>query len=200
MADSTPPPMPDFPPTPPPAPTKSHTNAVIAGTTAAAVAAIVVVGVLVADDDGSSDAEPAPIVTITETETETETVELTDQEIIDRSLEIIESAEADLDAGLVPDVTVPAADPAPTEEEEEPVGPSTSIGSGTYLVGEDVKAGSYKTSGPTDDMCYWARNKNDSGELEAIIANGILEGPGRVTLNKGEVFETSGCEVWELAK
>ncbi|AWW42885.1 hypothetical protein DN051_36695 [Streptomyces cadmiisoli] len=174
----------------------------MAGTTAAAVAAIVVVGVLVADDDGSSDAEPAPIVTITETETETETetVELTDQEIIDRSLEIIESAEADLDAGLVPDVTVPAADPAPTEEEEEPVGPSTSIGSGTYLVGEDVKAGSYKTSGPTDDMCYWARNKNDSGELEAIIANGILEGPGRVTLNKGEVFETSGCEVWELAK
>ncbi|WP_432042570.1 hypothetical protein [Streptomyces cadmiisoli] len=200
MADSTPPPMPDFPPTPPPEPTKSHTNAVIAGTTAAAVAAIVVVGVLVADDDGSSDAEPAPIVTITETETETETVELTDQKIIDRSLEIIESAEADLDAGLVPDVTVPAADPAPTEEEEERVGPSTSIGSGTYLVGEDVKAGSYKTSGPTDDMCYWARNKNDSGELDAIIANGILEGPGRVTLNKGEVFETSGCEVWELAE
>lgn len=184
------PPMPGF---PPPTPVKRDRTTVIIGSAVAAIAAIIVVGVLVANVDGTDKAASAPAVTVTETETE----ELTDQEIVDRSLEIIESAEADVENGLVPDITIPAVDEA---EEEEPAGPLTSIDAGTYLVGEDVKAGTYKTSGPTDTMCYWSRNSNDSGELDAIIANDILQGPGRVTLNKGEIFETNSCDTWELVK
>lgn len=89
-------------------------------------------------------------------------------------------------------------------EPEEPSGPLSSFGTGTYLVGEDVKAGTYKTKGPETggffENCYWSRNKDDSGEFESIIANDNLQGPGRVTLNKGEVFETNGCQNWELSK
>ncbi|MFF5980863.1 hypothetical protein ACFY78_18660 [Streptomyces olindensis] len=195
---STPtPPQPDFPPPFPPEPpkpskpAKNRTNAIIIGSAAAAIAAIVITGVAVANSDGRGEtAAPAPTVTVTET------AEMTDQEILDKSMEILESAEADVDAGVEPDVTVPAVE----ETAEEPEGPLTSIDEGTYLVGEDVKAGSYKTSGPSDGMCYWARNSDDSGELKAIIANDILKGPGRVTLNKGEIFETNGCDTWELAE
>jgi len=186
------PPMPNFPPPAPPA-KRSHTNTIIIGSAAAAISVIVIVGAVVANDDSSSKAAPQPTVTVTETET----VEMTDQEIVDRGLEIVESASADLEEGIEPDITVPAAE---TPVEEEPVGPLTSIGEGTYLVGEDVKAGSYKTAGPTSDMCYWARRSDDSGELDAIIANDIVKGPGRVTLKKGEFFETNSCETWELVK
>ncbi|MBQ0983738.1 hypothetical protein KBZ10_04205 [Streptomyces sp. F63] len=83
-------------------------------------------------------------------------------------------------------------------------GPPTSFdGDGQYLVGEDIQAGTYKTAGPDEDSvipnCYWARLKNASGEFGAIIANDNLKGQGRVTLNKGEYFETNGCQKWEKA-
>ncbi|WP_330460759.1 hypothetical protein OIB37_30110 [Streptomyces sp. NBC_00820] len=78
-------------------------------------------------------------------------------------------------------------------------GPATSFsGEGEYLVGEDIKAGTYKTSGPADEFgCYWERAKDASGEFGSIIANNNLEGPGRVTLNNGEYFKTNRCEEWK---
>lgn len=57
-------------------------------------------------------------------------------------------------------------------------------GDGQYLVGEDTKPGTYKT------------DKDASGEFDAIIANENLQGQGRVTVNKGEYFETKGCQEW----
>lgn len=86
----------------------------------------------------------------------------------------------------------------------KPAGPLTTFGDGTYLVGEDIAVGSYRTPGPEkssySDMCYWSRKKNDSGEFEAIIANEIVRGPGRVTVKKGEFFETNSCQDWVLVK
>ncbi|MGQ4358785.1 hypothetical protein [Streptomyces sp. SAS_272] len=79
--------------------------------------------------------------------------------------------------------------------------PSSFSGEGQYLVGEDIQAGTYRTSGPEKDSiipnCYWARLKNASGELDAIIANDNIQGQGRVTVNKGEYFKTSGCQDWQ---
>lgn len=79
-------------------------------------------------------------------------------------------------------------------------GPATTVeGDGQYLVGEDMQAGTYKTAGPDSgliDNCYWARTKNASGEFDAIIANDNIQGQGRVTVNKGEYFETTGCQEW----
>lgn len=83
----------------------------------------------------------------------------------------------------------------------KPKGLPGTMDSGVYQVGTDVRAGRYKTAGPASDdvlgMCYWARLKNDSGEFEAIISNGAVEGPGSVTVQRGEFVELSGGCVWD---
>ncbi|GAB7105733.1 hypothetical protein JCM4814A_40470 [Streptomyces phaeofaciens JCM 4814] len=118
----------------------------------------------------------------------------------------------DAKAGPRPTVTVTAtapgeAAPAPTVTETvtakpkkaEPAGPATTFsGEGEYLVGEDVKPGTYKTAGAEGEFgCYWERAEDASGEFGSIIANNNLEGPGRVTLNQGEYFKTNRCEEWK---
>lgn len=71
--------------------------------------------------------------------------------------------------------------------------------SSTYLAGEDNAAGTYRTAGGDGSFgCYWAR-LNASGELDAIITNNNLDGPGRVTFNKGEYFQTKRCADWKKA-
>lgn len=93
--------------------------------------------------------------------------------------------------------TVTAEPPKPPK----PKGPPTTVGGdGEYLVGEEMRAGTYRTGGPGDSFgCYWERARNSSGEFDAIIANGNLEGSGRVTVNKGEVFTSTGCQDWKKA-
>ncbi|MGX5186570.1 hypothetical protein ACWKT5_28330 [Streptomyces avermitilis] len=78
-------------------------------------------------------------------------------------------------------------------------GPASSFsGEGEYLVGEDIKPGTYKTAGSEGGFgCYWERAKDASGEFGSIIANNNLEGPGRVTLNSGEYFKTNRCQEWK---
>ncbi|MFI9615373.1 hypothetical protein ACIHCM_27470 [Streptomyces sp. NPDC052023] len=128
-------------------------------------------------DSGATDgsAAPAPAVTVTKT--------------------------AAPDAGEPePAVTVTEKVSVTPKPAKKP-GPATMVeGEGQYLVGEDMQAGTYKTAGPDKsgfiDNCYWARTKNASGEFEAIIANDNLQGQGRVTVNKGEYFETNGCQEW----
>lgn len=93
-------------------------------------------------------------------------------------------------------VTAPVKPAAPT-------GPATTMTSGVYQVGVDVQPGRYKTPGPPADdpmgMCYWSRLKDDSGAFESIITNGLVEGPGSVTINKGEFLELTGGCTWTLA-
>ncbi|MEU9733382.1 hypothetical protein [Streptomyces sp. NPDC048002] len=106
--------------------------------------------------------------------------------------------------------TAAAADPKPAPTVTKTVtakpkkthksGPAAGFsGEGEYLVGEDIKAGTYKTAGPDDEWgCYWERAKDASGEFGSIIANNNLDGPGRVTLNSGEYFKTNRCQEWKL--
>ncbi|GAA3495378.1 hypothetical protein GCM10019016_024780 [Streptomyces prasinosporus] len=121
-----------------------------------------------------------------------------------------EATAADTKAGPRPTATVTEtaeAEPAPTVTETvtakpkktEKPGPATSFsGEGEYLVGEDIKAGIYKTAGAEDEFgCYWERAKDASGEFDSIIANNNLNGPGRVTLNNGEYFKTNRCQEWK---
>lgn len=104
------------------------------------------------------------------------------------------------EAGPAPTVTVTETVAAQAEQprETEQAGPATTIsGDGQYLVGEDIKPGTYKTAGTDSDFaCYWARLKNATGELSGIIANDNITGPARVTLKKGEYFETKRCKPW----
>lgn len=82
----------------------------------------------------------------------------------------------------------PIAPPAPAA----PAGPLTTVSEGTYLVGTDMVAGSYKSAGSSTG-CYWARLKDDSGRN--IIANDLVNGPGpaRFTTKKGEFVKIGLC-------
>ncbi|MFD7709728.1 hypothetical protein [Streptomyces sp. NPDC059786] len=106
---------------------------------------------------------------------------------------VTEMAQAEAEPGPTVTETV-TAKPKKTKK----AGPASSFsGEGEYLVGEDIKAGTYKTAGPDGGFgCYWERAKDASGEFGSIIANNNLQGPGRVTINSGEYFKSSGCEKW----
>lgn len=97
--------------------------------------------------------------------------------------------------------TVPEAAQQSATAPETPSGPATSFQDGTFLVGTDIAAGTYKTTGEADlDLgCYWERSKDDTGDFDSIIANDYSDGPGRVTVKAGEIFKTSGGCDWKLA-
>ncbi|GAA2287569.1 hypothetical protein GCM10010415_68410 [Streptomyces atrovirens] len=142
----------------------------------ALVALVIGAGVGGGESGGKDDsAAPAPAVTVTETAP-------------------AEAGEPEPAVTVTEEVTVT---PKPAEK---PGAATTVEGDGQYLVGEDMKAGTYKTAGPDKgsiiENCYWARTKDASGEFGAIIANANLQGQGRVTVKKGEYFETNGCQEW----
>lgn len=93
---------------------------------------------------------------------------------------------------------------APTTEPPKPAGPADTFTSGVFEVGVDVQPGRYKTPGPPEGdvigLCYWARQEDDSGAFQSIITNDNLQGPGSVTINAGEFFETSGECTWTKVK
>jgi len=77
---------------------------------------------------------------------------------------------------------------------------SNGVGDGTFVVGSEIAAGTYRTAGPADAAmpnCYWARLSNTSGSLDAIVANGNSAGPTTVTISATDkAFETNGCQGW----
>ncbi|MFG2882464.1 hypothetical protein ACGFYV_09105 [Streptomyces sp. NPDC048297] len=71
-------------------------------------------------------------------------------------------------------------------------------GDGDFSVGSDVKPGTYSTTGNTDDMCYWERAKDASGETDSLLANDNVTGTSYVTIKPTDkLFKSSGCEDWE---
>ncbi|MFE7193938.1 hypothetical protein [Kitasatospora sp. NPDC057541] len=97
-------------------------------------------------------------------------------------------------------VTAPPPAAAPPAE-TAPAAPADTIdGSGTFLVGTDIRPGTYRTAGPAGGvarMCYWERARSADGDLDSIIANENLTGQGVVTIKKSDVvFKTQGCQSW----
>jgi hypothetical protein len=78
----------------------------------------------------------------------------------------------------------------------KPAGPSGSIpGDGTYIVGAEVKPGTYKA--PGGELCYWAR-LDGQGEL---LDNHLGAGQAVATIRKTDKgFESSGCGEWKRIK
>jgi hypothetical protein len=95
--------------------------------------------------------------------------------------------------------SAPSASKAPeAKKTTEPVAEST-IGEGTYQIGVDAKPGRYKTTVPQNSSgCYWERTKDDSGDMDSIIANDTVNPGARasITVNSGEFFKSSGCGTW----
>ncbi|MBF9072242.1 hypothetical protein I2501_29870 [Streptacidiphilus sp. NEAU-YB345] len=70
---------------------------------------------------------------------------------------------------------------------------STIAGDGEHQVGQDMRPGTYRTAGPvggSSSMCYRERDK------DPVIANDNLAGSGLVTVRKGEIFKSVGCQNW----
>jgi hypothetical protein len=109
-----------------------------------------------------------------EAELDTRSGELdTRQADLDDREAAVTSAEADYEAGTIP-------------------------GDGIYLVGTDIKPGSYRGN-ESGNSCYWARLSGTSGDFSELVTNGISEGPTVVTIASSDAaFETTRCGEWHL--
>jgi hypothetical protein len=83
---------------------------------------------------------------------------------------------------------------------EATIAANTIPGDGTFLVGKDVKPGTYRTTGPkSGSSCYWQRSGDASGTN--IIANDNIAGAAVVEIKSSDVaFKTSRCAAWTLAR
>jgi endonuclease YncB( thermonuclease family) len=102
--------------------------------------------------------------------------------------------------GLFGSVCREAATP-PQGVAQTPAAPAKTIGDGTYVVGVDIQAGIYRTTGPAEDavinMCSWKRLKDTSGEFRSTIATNVTQGPTTVTIKPTDgAFESRGCAPW----
>ena len=80
----------------------------------------------------------------------------------------------------------------------EVTAPLSDIPEGTWLVGDEVLAGTYATEG--GDACYWTRLSGFGGELGDIIANNIGAGKQVVEIRSTDAgFSSRGCGVWSRA-
>lgn len=98
-------------------------------------------------------------------------------------------------AVVTTDTPPPPATSAPPPPPPAPAGPATSFGPGMYEVGVDIKAGTY-TCTATGFGGYWERNKNASGEFNAIIANEAFDAGAKsiVTVKAKEFFKVTSAE------
>ena len=71
------------------------------------------------------------------------------------------------------------------------------IGDGTWTVGTDIEAGTYRAAGEVGSTCYWGIYRSGSNGSD-IIENDI-PGGGRpvVTLSTGQDFNSTRCGKWE---
>jgi hypothetical protein len=78
---------------------------------------------------------------------------------------------------------------------DEPINDG-SFGDGTFVVGAELPAGTYRTAASTES-CYWARLSGFGGELDDIKANDIGDGPRVVTIDASDRgFKSSRCMKW----
>lgn len=95
----------------------------------------------------------------------------------------------------------PKPEPNPKPEPEPPA-VSTSFGDGTYLVGEDVQAGTYRNDGDTYGgqapcVAYTSARPNDLAG--SYISGSTTSGPGILQVNPGEYVSVQGCKTWRKA-
>ena len=91
--------------------------------------------------------------------------------------------------------TGPGADDG--EPPPEPKPEEATFGDGTWVVGKDIKPGTYRNPDPSSG-CYWERLRNFSGGGRAIIANGLDTGGPIVVqiLGTDEGFNSQDCGEW----
>jgi hypothetical protein len=89
--------------------------------------------------------------------------------------------------------TQPPVTPTPTPK---PTPSFATFGDGTFVVGKDIKAGTYRTRRGSPG-CYFARLKGFGGTVGDILSNDNTDDPAIVTIaasDKG--FQSNGCGTW----
>lgn len=72
-----------------------------------------------------------------------------------------------------------------------------SFGNGTWRVGVDIPAGTYRSINAASASCYWERLSGFGGNLAAIVANDIDGGVRLVTIGASDLgFRSNGCALW----
>jgi hypothetical protein len=72
---------------------------------------------------------------------------------------------------------------------------------GTFVVGQDIKPGTYHTNGSGNagaNDCYYATLNSTDGSLTSIIANGNFDGPETISLSGVYAFQANGGCTWNL--
>ena len=73
------------------------------------------------------------------------------------------------------------------------------FGDGTWVIGSDIQAGTYRSS-KTGSDCYWERLSGFSGELDDIVANGVTDAIWVVEIASTDAgFSTERCGTWTEA-
>jgi hypothetical protein len=78
--------------------------------------------------------------------------------------------------------------------------PKRSFDDGAWLVGRDIKPGTYTTVKEVGGTCYWERRNPNKDGIAAIIANNnVAGGFPTVILKTGEEFKSMDCGSWRAA-
>ncbi|MFA9430718.1 hypothetical protein [Egicoccus sp. AB-alg2] len=167
-----------------------------------ALIVVLVLGVVNALSDGGEDAA-APAGAGADApgtdEADTEAADAGDADTDEAAADAAADDEpADTDVAAEDDSEGDSADEAAGQPEEAAddveAGTDLAFGNGTYRVGEDLEAGTYRSTGSS--LCYWERLAGFSGELDDIIANGN-DPLSIVTVDAGDAgFSTQGCGDW----
>jgi len=85
--------------------------------------------------------------------------------------------------------------PAPTT----PTTAASGFSDGTYIVGTDIKPGTYKSPGPAPDgigLCYWEEDKNTTDALSKIVDNNNSKGQSVINIPASGVYSVTftGCQ------
>jgi hypothetical protein len=90
----------------------------------------------------------------------------------------------------------PTQPPTPTPTPPPPPASAVTFGDGTYVIGTDIPAGTYRTRAPATG-CYWERLRGFGGTLSEIIANEFANITEVVTIAGGDRgFRSDGCGTW----
>jgi hypothetical protein len=76
---------------------------------------------------------------------------------------------------------------------------STFEGDGIYLVGSDIKAGTYKA--PAMPGCYYALLSGTTGSFDDIISNNNVDGPVVLEVSSSaEALQVTGCSTFTMVR
>lgn len=83
--------------------------------------------------------------------------------------------------------------------EESPPIAATVPGDGTWIIGKEIKRGTYRTTGSS--ICLWQRLGAQVAGHWVVVDGAFKAGAQTVALGKDDVaFDTQGCPVWELVR